>query len=455
MNNKVLRSQSLLIALLILSAVAYFLLGYYTPREDFVSLCSLYTIAFACFLFIKNKVNDAGLLLGTGIFFRLLLLVALPHFSQDFYRFIWDGRLLQQGINPYNFLPVELMQQPSFVLAQKEVLFREMGNLSATHYSNYPPVNQVLFWLGTTIGGSSVLGPVLVFKIIIILADIGIYIYGRKILLLMGKPLNSIYLYFLNPLIIVELSGNLHFEGVMVFFLLTAIYFYLKNKTSFAGLVYAISVAVKLVPLILLPAYLRSAKQKKIFLYYAITGVATLLLFAAFYSPALLSHYAETISLWFVNFEFNASIYYLVRAGGYYILGYNIIGIAGIALSATSFLIIIFIALKQKTVDPEKLFGAMLLGLTTYFLFSTTVHPWYIITPLALSIFTRYRFVLSWSFFIILSYNAYSVIPVKENSVLLFVEYLPVFGILFWELFKRKKIILIKQQPGMQESPYN
>jgi alpha-1,6-mannosyltransferase len=68
------------------------------------------------------------------------------------------------------------------------------------------------------------------------------------------------------------------------------------------------------------------------------------------------------------------------------------------------------------------------------------VHPWYLAIPLILSVFTNYKYVLIWSFTIILSYVAYSNEQFQENLWLVAIEYSLVFLMLGWELFSRKKL---------------
>lgn len=80
----------------------------------------------------------------------------------------------------------------------------------------------------------------------------------------------------------------------------------------------------------------------------------------------------------------------------------------------------------------------MLVILSTYYFLSTTVHSWYIIFLILLTIYTDIRFPLFWSAVIILSYAAYSNAEYTENLALLFIEYFIVFGFLAYEFLRLK-----------------
>lgn len=80
----------------------------------------------------------------------------------------------------------------------------------------------------------------------------------------------------------------------------------------------------------------------------------------------------------------------------------------------------------------------MLFSISFYLLLATTVHPWYLITPLTVCLFTKYRFPIVWSATVMLSYSAYGENGVAENPWLIALEYLTVAGFALWEIGWRK-----------------
>lgn len=144
----------------------------------------------------------------------------------------------------------------------------------------------------------------------------------------------------------------------------------------------------------------------------------------------------SSIDLYFRKFEFNASIYYLIREIGFYFKGWNIIQEVGPLLGLSVFLIVITMALVRKNQDSKQLMVSMLFAVSVYYFLATTVHPWYVAIPLIISIFTNYRFVVVWSLMIMLSYAAYSHPEFKENLWLMGIEYTTVFAYLGWEIIK-------------------
>ena len=212
-------------------AVLYWVFAHKLDRSNFIGLISLMVAMFVLtYWLIKIWGREFYLLLALGIGFRLLFLMAMPNLSQDFYRFIWDGRLILQGVNPYLQTPTAYLEAGNLVVSQAAELASGMGALNAGNYSNYPPLNQICFALAALLGGSSILGPVIVMRLLTLLADVGILWFGRKLLIRMKLDDRTIFWYFLNPFILVEMTGNLHFESVMIFFLVLS--FYQLSKTA-------------------------------------------------------------------------------------------------------------------------------------------------------------------------------------------------------------------------------
>jgi len=426
----------------------YLSFAYDLDRTDFIKLFGLYTGAFfLTWKIVKIEKSQFWLLAALALVFRLIFIFAIPNLSQDFYRFIWDGRMITAGWNPYLYLPENLIASGTAPIAQASELFKGMGALNASHYTNYPPLNQLIFALAGILSGKSILGAVVVLRSIIILADLGTLYFGRKLLKKLKLPEHQIFWFILNPFVIIELTGNLHFEGVMIFLLILSLYFLIEKKWILSAVFIALSISLKFLPLIFLPLLFKFFSKKneayilnfgKLILYYLIVGVIVILSFLPFLSSELISNFMDSIGLWFQKFEFNASIYYVVRWIGFQVKGYNIIATAGKVLPVIVILIIGALALFRKNNSVEKLIGSMLIVVSVYFFFSTTVHPWYVAMPLILAVFTRYKFALIWSFMVILSYTAYANETYQENLWLVGLEYIVVIGMFMYEIFGSK-----------------
>lgn len=425
------------ILLALLSLGLFYTFAYHLERTDFIKLISLFAaLFFLCYKLIQFEKWNFKFLLGVGILCRLVFFIAEPNLSQDFYRFIWDGELVRHFVNPYLNIPNTLIDRPDLVISNAQELYEGMGSLSARHFSNYPPLNQLLFGLAALLGGKSVLGTTMALRGIIILADVGIFYFGRKLLKNLNQSPHLIFWYFLNPLIILELTGNLHFEGVMLFFFVWSLYLLSVQKWQWAAVLYACSISVKLVPLLFLPLFLKHFKFKKAIGFYIIIGIASLLLFAPFYSTEFITNYSKTIGLWFSNFEFNAGIYNGIKqiAIQFDAKPWELIKTYGKITPLLTIVTVLLFTFLRRNQNPAILISSMLWVLTVYYFTTATVHPWYVVFLVTLTIFTTYRFALVWSATIILSYFAYSLADFKENLWLLALEYSVVFAFLIYEL---------------------
>ncbi len=427
-----------LYGLLLSSGVAYYLLAYGIQRQQFIPLMFLFIILFIAYsityhLFSKTQFRK---LVMAGMVFRVLLIFSIPNLSDDVYRFIWDGRLSASGINPFAYLPSEIMQLAP-VKGISQSLFDQLN--SPHYYTIYPPVLQGIFWITAQLFPENNTGAILFLKSFLVLIDAGTFFIMIQLLKKLSLPKPLSLLYWLNPLVLVELTGNAHPEGVMLFFLLGAFLLFYTNRWMGAACLLGTGIATKLVPVLFLPLLFFQMKWKKAVLFCALSGITTLILFALVFDLATTQHLLKSVNLFMGRFEFNASLYYIVRGIGMWVKGYNIIATAAPVLSLVAAVGILFISVWNRKENASTLSSKALLIISTWYLFSTTVHPWYICLPVALSVFTPYRFALIWSFTAVLSYAAYQTSPVQEKLWLTGVGYVLVLGYGIWELMKQRK----------------
>ncbi|MAD96124.1 MAG: mannosyltransferase [Flavobacteriaceae bacterium] len=438
-----LQKNSSLIGLILSSLLIFVYVGYFLDRTNYSALLLCWVIAFGSYFYLmKSRLEDFNTLMTLAILGRLALLFSLPKLSQDFYRFVWDGNMLLEGFNPYLSLPESFINEGISPIENAEELYQGMGTLNGSHYTNYPPLNQLNFALASIFGGNSIFWTVVFLRLQIILADIGIIYFGRKILKKLSLNPNQIFWYALNPLVIIELTGNLHFESVMLFFIVLSIYKLLQQKWMVSALLLACAVSTKLIPLLLLPLFFQWFRNfskngiEKFIGFGAIVIMANLLLFLPFLSDDFIANFSNSVGLWFRNFEFNASFYYLFREIGYLFRGYNEIAIIGKILPVLTILYLLYLSLIKKVKTTQQFFHILLFAFSFYYLFSTTIHPWYLTTLILLGAFTKLKYPLVWSLVAVISYHAYSTEPYQESLILIALEYAILFGFMIYETRK-------------------
>ncbi len=451
--------------LLGISLIAYILISYATIRSDFGQLITLFGVLFGAYGLIWREIDVKDLkayqiAIGAAILFRFVLVFSFPNLSDDVYRFIWDGRLLVNGLSPFSYLPIDFFNgnyTGSPINGINEALFTQLN--SPEYFTIYPPVCQFFFYLGSWLFPNSLYGATVVMKGGLFGFECGSIYLIHHLLKHFQLPKKNTLLYALNPLVIVELSGNLHFEAAMIFFLLLAIWFLKdfnpKHKHNLplylSAIAMSLAINAKLLPLMLLPFFFWRLGWQKSFIYYSFVGIFTLIAYFPVLDTAILMHLLSSVELYFQKFEFNASFYYIFRKIGYWYIGWNMIAVIGANLAKATFIGIILLAIMEILLhykNTKQLFSThlalpqltqlMLWAFLIYFALATIVHPWYICTLVALAVFGHFRFPIIWTAMAIVSYYTYRTTAYEESMLLVFVEYSVVYTYLLWELIGRK-----------------
>jgi hypothetical protein len=345
--------------------------------------------------------------------FRLVLLPARPLFSDDIYRYAWEGRVTRAGINP-SFTPPD---SPDLKALRNGVYpLVNHPDIPAI----YPPATQWAFRLGTYYSDwlqrslPEVQAEVLAQKSVFVLFDLLTLLLVLKLLTLRGRGFHEILLYAWNPLVILEFAGSGHNDSLAICFLWAAYLAWEFRAGWAAGLGLALSCLSKFFSILLLPFLLIRRAWRSTALFLLIVGFVL----REFSLRPLFGYWSR--------WEFNGSLYEVLRW-----LSQNPatprFALPIVVLSAA-------VAAGFRWKDPLRVgYCVTLAGL----LFAATVYPWYLVWAIPYLCFFRGPAMRIWNVTIFLSYAVLEqfartgswVIPVP----LRFLEYLPVFGALAWE----------------------
>lgn len=424
-------------------------LGYYARRSDFWVFLSAYAMLFGLYSWIVTyiaRTEDGSrrplsrYYTALGIALRIVLLFNIPNLSDDLYRFLWDGHMTLAGIHPFAHPPVWFVENQVPLPGIVTDLYPQLN--SPRYFSVYPPVCQGVFALAAWLAPNSIWGSMLGIKLFLLTCEIGTVTllskFDSESHAMRRAP--STVLYALNPLVLLEVVGNCHFEGAMIFFLMAGLWMLREGRVTWPAVLWALAVASKLVPLMFLPLVWRWLGWRKGAIFVAVFGATSIALFAPLLNPEVLVNMSRSLDLYFQKFQFNASLYYLLRAVGVWQTGFDRGDLIGPTLGAAAAAGILLLAcFRLKTQDRfGRLTEAMLLAAFLHLTCAATVHPWYITLPFVLSLTAdkRYWFVWAWSAAVVLSYAHYADGLLQENYSLIAIEYAAVWAVFFGEIRK-------------------
>ena len=404
-------------------------IGLWIDRHQSSALLLSFVSAFVAYLAILQAKDSFNQLLILGILARLALFFGLPSLSDDVFRFIWDGILLKNDIHPFEHLPSHYLDQPLEGLTQG--LYDRLN--SPEYFTIYPPLNQGLFWLSVQFGESWLLNSNII-RFVLLGADVASFYLLRSLLSMYQRNEHLALWYFLNPLVILEFTGNLHFEGIVVCFVLLGIYGLQKDRIWTASFGFGLAIGAKLLPMIYLPFIFLRGIRNRTWWIAIFAGLIGLLTLVPMLNEPFIHGMRSSLDLYFRKFEFNASLYFVGREIGYWVYGYNNIAKIGPLLSfisLSSILLVSGIAASKKWSVPNSL----LLILCIYLLFGTVVHPWYILPLIAFGLLSGYRFPIVWSLMIFLTYVGYTASGFELPMWIVVVEYVSVviFGLIEYQ----------------------
>ncbi len=420
--------------------VAVYFLSRLSQSDDFHLTWMLYAFAFSAYislLFQAHRYSKNYFYFGVFII-AMICMMAPPYLSNDYFRFLWDGEMMHLGINPYSFTPNQIVESTDFSSCYYLDLYAGMGELSRSNYSCYPTINQLYFYLSTG-WSKDIWTNILILRVLILLTVVVSIFYLEKVLQLLKLNAKRGIILLLNPLVLIESFGNVHFELPMVALFIIALHFVLTDKMILGGLFFAASVHLKLIPLLLLPFFISFLGWKKAVKFYAVVGISTVLLFLALIRLDNYANFFLSLRLYFKEFEFNSFLLYPYLQYGQAKFGWNLTSLYAPKLARLALLLVLGIAWHKRTLTAQNMIKRMLLGVMVYYFLTSTVHPWYWILPLGISVFYFSWSLLLISFLATLSYGIYHYGLDSDYRVYLAWMNLGAMLLFFWEYFQPQK----------------
>jgi len=174
--------------------------------------------------------------LAAGVGLRLLTLLVEPHYSDDVFRYLWEGRVQLAGMNPFLHPP----DAPALV-DLRDGVWASVNHRSVS--TIYPPGALLLFR-----GVSSVLYAPLGWKLLSAAADVGVLLLLVVIVRDRGGRAWAPAIYALHPLPILESAGSGHLESLALLGLAAAILLWDRGRPGAALLAATGGALVKLLP---------------------------------------------------------------------------------------------------------------------------------------------------------------------------------------------------------------
>ncbi|RMH56570.1 MAG: class I SAM-dependent methyltransferase [Bacteroidetes bacterium] len=315
----------------------------------------------------RNALRLRDVLVG-AVLLRLLFFWWLPGLSDDAFRYVWDGWIQTHEINPYLHRP----EDAALSGFQASPIYEWLN--SASFYSVYPPVSQLLFRVGGQFMPMGWEVAYFVIKGLFVLLELaGVWLLGRLV------EARGVLLYAWHPIVLVEVAGQAHTEAAMVGLLLAALWFAARERPAGAAVALTLAGWVKIYPLLLLPLLWRRFGWRAIWT----AGVVSLVVWLPYADLRVPAHIAESLDLYVRYFEFNAGPYYAVKGVMRWLTGEDWSKQIGPAFRWLYLLLVpVLYALDWKR--GWTLHRAMLYLMGGYLLLATTVHPWYLLAVLPL-----------------------------------------------------------------------
>jgi hypothetical protein len=427
-------------------------------RAHLVPFLLLYGLAYVAYAAaVWRLVQQAGgrreltLVIALGVVFRLTLLLASPPtLSTDVYRYIWDGRLANAGVNPY----AHAVDSPLLDPFDSDLRALVDHSWMATPYL---PVAQAFFAVVYRLAPDSPLA----FQVAAVLPDLLTGLLVIDLLRRLGLPGARALIYLWNPLVVLEFAYGAHVDALMIFLMVAALWALIVVRAPVLSVIaLAAATLTKGLPALLLPLMVWRWGWRRVVLYAGLV-VTICVPFAlgagwGLVGPLDGEGVFGALRIYADQWNYNGGLHHWLEVllSGYPSPGAvppAEVGRAPIvaAKSIVAMALVLVVAFvwwrRRQAQDDLALLRLASVPLAAYLLLATTVHPWYVtlIVPLLPFLPSRPghpsgsgRYLVPGLYFpaaVVLSYLTY-LDPgnLREYNWVRLLEYVPLYAALIW-----------------------
>jgi len=181
--------------------------------------------------------------------------------DDDIHRYVWDGRLQRLGYNPYIVVPSDP--------AAKGLHTPETSNLNNPDLpSPYPAGAQLFFRAVTAIQEST-----FALKVAFAVCEFAIVFVLLDVLRCTRRGAHLVLAYAWNPLLAIEVAGSGHIDIVGALLLVVSAAALVRRWRATAAVALGLAIAVKFLPVVLLPLYWKRVRRRDAALAAAVVGL--------------------------------------------------------------------------------------------------------------------------------------------------------------------------------------
>ncbi len=382
----------------------------------------------------NNSKKILWTILAFSLLFRLTLLPMTP--SDDMYRYLWEGKLQLNWINPYSYPP-----ESSNLEYLRDNFFSGINHKQLT--TIYPPLTLTVFAIADYVSHSFIS-----MKSFFLLFDVLSIFVLVRFLRVMGREPVNVLTYAWSPLILISFAARGHCDSLQIFFVMLALYLNAMRNNIKSIVSICLAVMSKFVFIIIVPFLISKDKLKYLVILFSLIALLYLPYISA--GKGLFS----TLFHFGTQYHFNDSVHFLI-----FCLSLGSPFISKIITSIIFGAVLLYLYkehLNTNYVEPglnqnDAILKFAFFSIGTFLILAPTVHPWYLtwIVPFLCFYHNWAWLVLTGTivFYYFMNHALFSrLIEYNDEWVwqevhwLKLLEYLPFYGLLIYKFITNKNL---------------